>query len=144
MTTRSTVGTRFLRGNAAGPELFTTIAQVTNITAPAAQLTMIESSDLESTHIERIAGVVDSGEGSITLNFDPDIATHLALETDLTSRATHNYAIVWPDFGASQKTITSINTTSEVVSTAAVAHGLITGQAVQFATSDTLPTSIRM
>jgi hypothetical protein len=134
----STVGTCFLVGDGGSPELFSDLAQLTSISGPSTTVTMIDSSDLKDTHMERVAGLIESGDVSLTINWDPDVTTHDTMRGELTGRESANYAAIWPTYGGSQVAISSVNTTSEVVTTGS-AHGLITGQTVQFSTDNTLP-----
>jgi hypothetical protein len=133
---QSTAGTQLLLSDAGD---YTSVACVTDIGGPQSSLTMIDATCLESTHIERIAGVVESGEVPITINWDPDAATHDDMRAALESRASSTFAISWANFGATTSTVTfAIGTTA----TSGAAHSLITGQAIRFSTSDALPAEL--
>ncbi|MFJ2209325.1 phage tail tube protein [Streptomyces microflavus] len=89
-------GTQLQRGDGAGPEVFTAIANVTDITPPA-----IERETLDvTTHgspdqwREHIGGLKDGGEVSIDINYDPRI--HDVLVDDLDDPNPRSYKVVWP------------------------------------------------
>ena len=79
---RTGLGTTFLRETAADSSVFTAIAQVATITPP--QLTR-ETVDVEELapaddFKKKLVGLIDGGEFSVTLNFDPDEESHKDLE----------------------------------------------------------------
>ena len=76
------------------------IPGVTALTGPGESVTMIDSTDLADTTMQRIAGLLDSGEVSLSLDWDPAQASHIALRTAKDSRAFAEFIIVWPDTGA--------------------------------------------
>ncbi|MEU0761580.1 phage tail tube protein [Streptomyces microflavus] len=89
-------GTQLQRGDGAGPEVFTAIANVTDITPPA-----IERETLDvTTHgspdqwREHIGGLKDGGEVSIDINYDPRI--HDVLVDDLDDPNPRSYKVLWP------------------------------------------------
>ncbi|MFW3459708.1 phage tail tube protein [Streptomyces microflavus] len=89
-------GTQLQRGDGAGPEVFTAIANVTDITPPA-----IERETLDvTTHgspdqwREHIGGLKDGGEVSIDINYDP--REHDVLVDDLDDPNPRSYKVVWP------------------------------------------------
>lgn len=95
-------GTLVQRGDGAVPEVFTTIAEVTNVEPPDDQTEMVEVTHMESPgrYRERIPGLQDGGEFSCTINFLPSHATHNAttgLLKDKQARTKRNYRIVFPD-----------------------------------------------
>lgn len=133
---KSTAGTQLLLSDSGD---YSSVACVTDIGGPSSTLTMIDATCLESTHIERIAGLVDSGEVPITINWDPDDATHDDVRALLESRDSEAFAISWADFGASTESVTfAVGTTA----TSGSAHGLITGQSIRFSTSGALPAEL--
>jgi predicted secreted protein len=94
--------TLFKTGNGATPEVFTTVAEVTNITPPAMSRDTVDATHEESPDgwREFIAGLKDGGEVSLDMNFVPDSADALAFmaEWDATgSSALKNRQIVFPD-----------------------------------------------
>lgn len=96
-------GTLLQRGNGAGSEVFTTVAEVTNITGPALSLEMIEVTNHTSTSgwKERIGGLLDAGEVGFEINFLPASGTghgyNQGLITDIANRTKRNFKIVFPD-----------------------------------------------
>lgn len=68
---------------APGSDTFTAIAQVTQITGPAAEKAEIETTPLSATAAkEFIAGIADSGSLEFTINFDGADAQHQLLQSD--------------------------------------------------------------
>lgn len=81
-----------------GVSAFVAIAEVANLTPPK----IMADSDEVSAHDgagwkEYIPTLLDLDEFSATLNFDPGGAGHVALITDLTTKALTNYQILFPD-----------------------------------------------
>ena len=75
MTTNARIGygTLFQTGNGAVPEVFTTLAEVTNITPPKMSRDTVDATHEESPGAWRefIAGLKDGGDVSLDLNFIP-------------------------------------------------------------------------
>lgn len=97
-------GTILKRGDGGGPETFATIAQVTNVTGPgySADTADVTAHDSPSGFREFIATLVDSGEVTLELVFDPDAVTHIGLRTDMVARILRNFQLIWPDASNSQ------------------------------------------
>ncbi|HBV97780.1 MAG: hypothetical protein JL50_02935 [Peptococcaceae bacterium BICA1-7] len=92
-------GTLFQRGNGATPtEVFTTLAEITEIGGP-----QLESEDIDVTSMdsngwrEYVAGLKDGGEISIDGNFVPKETTHAQMITDFNAGTVSNYQILLPD-----------------------------------------------
>lgn len=96
MTRIATKGSQLYLGDAASPETYTKIAQATSLGGPSQENPEIEVTDLDSTAKEYIAGLVDNGEITAALNFDPATTTHQTLNTLLNSGATRNWYIKIP------------------------------------------------
>ena len=77
----------------------TTMAGVTNITGPNLSLETIDvtAHDSPGAMREAIASLIDPGDVTVELIFDPDAATHIAMRTDLTSRTATAYSITFVD-----------------------------------------------
>lgn len=115
MSTSATIGygTLFKSGNGASPEVFTTLAEVTNITPPGWSRDTVDATHELSpgAHREFIAGLADAGEVSIDINFVPGGTAQAALEAEkaLTgSSALINRQIIFP--GGSYVTFAAIMT----------------------------------
>ena len=98
-------GTLLKIGDGGGSEVFTTIAEVTNISGPSLSLEMLEVTNHSSTAgwKERIGGLLDGGEVSFDLNFIPTNSTHsysAGLVHDMVGRTRRNFKIVFPDGGS--------------------------------------------
>ncbi|MER8262737.1 phage tail tube protein [Streptomyces griseus] len=89
-------GTQLQRGNGAGPEVFTAIANVTDITPPALERETIDVTTHGSPDQwrEHIGGLKDGGEVSIDINYDPRL--HDTLVADLDDSNPRSYKVVWP------------------------------------------------
>lgn len=88
-------------GGAAGAEIFTTIAEITNISGPQNTLELIDATHMESPDAfrEYIPSLLDGGEISFDLNYLPADANQLGLRDDLLARTRRNFHIVWTDTG---------------------------------------------
>ena len=100
----SAFGTLLKIGDGGSPESFTTIAEVTNIGGPSLSLDPIDVTNHSSTGgwKEFIGGLLDGGEVSFEINYDPVGATHDAstgLIADMSARTVRNFQLVFPDTG---------------------------------------------
>jgi len=75
------------------------IAQVRSISGPGLSMDTIDVTSHDSTGAWRefVAGLIDGGEFSLELIFDPDNTGHANLRTDLTSRTSNTYDIRFVD-----------------------------------------------
>lgn len=89
-------GTQLQRGDGAGPEVFTAIANVTDITPPGLERETydVTAHDSEEAWREFIGGLKDGGEVELELNYDP--REHDALVADFDDANPRNYKVVWP------------------------------------------------
>jgi hypothetical protein len=74
-----TQGTTLHYSPAGSPTSFTLVGNILDINGLDGSLTIIDSSDLDSTAAEKIAGLVDEGNVSFTLKLNPNNAVHQAL-----------------------------------------------------------------
>ncbi len=90
-------GTLFQRGDGASPEVFTTVGEATNISGPGYDRDVIDVTSHDSTDgiREFVGGLVDGGEVTFTVNWDPSI--HASLVDDFQDAQPRNYKIVLPD-----------------------------------------------
>lgn len=89
-------GTQFQRGNGATPtEVFTTIANVTNIGGPERTRETIDMTahDSPDGYMEFVGGLKDGGTVSLDINYDPTESTH-DLDDDFEDVDPRNYQIV--------------------------------------------------
>jgi hypothetical protein len=75
------------------------VGEITNISGPNIQVNMIDSTDLSDETKQRIAGLIDNGEISLDVMWDPADAEHINLYSDLVGRASTTFSITWPDSG---------------------------------------------
>ena len=90
-------GVQFQRGDGEDPEVFTTIGEATNISGPGFDRDTIDVSSHDSPDgiREYVGGLVDGGEVTFTVNWDP--GEHVALIDDFQDAQPRNYKIVMPD-----------------------------------------------
>ena len=83
---------------------YTTIAQVTNVTAPDAEVETFDATHLGSgTGREKEpTGFVEGGTVSLSLFFDPVETTHQALTDLITTPAVSDWKIIWSDSGSTE------------------------------------------
>lgn len=94
MSGRDAFGTLFQRGDDAGA-VFTTLANVTNISGPARTRETIDvtSHDSPDGWMEFLGGLKDGGEISLDVNYDPSETTH-DLDDDFDDVEPRAYRIV--------------------------------------------------
>lgn len=91
-------GTQLKRGGTGG----TAVANVTTLSGPSAEADVLDVSahDSPSAFREYVAGMLDAGEISMGLNFDPNEATHAddtgGLWNDFANRTESEWALVFP------------------------------------------------
>lgn len=138
------LGTLLQLSDGGGTPVFTTIAEVTNITVGnnARDAIDVTSHDSIGPGREFIAGLLAGAELTIGLNFLPNNTTQRNLTTALQSTSSSvifgTYRIVWPNSDGTSLTGT-VNTGTDVWTTAT--HSWNTVQPIRFSTSGTLPTS---
>lgn len=95
----SAFGTTLKIGDGATPEVFSAIAEVTNVGGPGMSLETIDvtSDSSPGGWKEYVGGLLDGGEIKLELNFAPGNATHQALAAAMGSRAKKNFKLVFPD-----------------------------------------------
>lgn len=98
-------GTLLKMGDGGGPEVFTTVAEVTDISGPGLSLDTVDVTSHDSTDAWRefIATLKDAGEVTFDINYVPTNATHGAttgLLKALDMRTKKNWRLVFPDTGA--------------------------------------------
>lgn len=78
---------------------FEVIAQIANITPPQPEREVVEVDELDPPGEVRkkLVGLIDAGEVSLTLNFDPTNTGHLDLEQDFRDGAPIEYRIKLPN-----------------------------------------------
>ncbi len=102
MTTNAiyTQGTVVKRGNGGSPEVFTAIGEVVDFQGPGGKASIIDATHLGSTAREKLAGLPDEGQFSMTLNFVPGDTQQQALRADRASRVLRNFQVIFTDVGA--------------------------------------------
>lgn len=103
-------GVQLKRGDGGGPEAFTAIANITNLSGPGLSRNTIDvtAHDSPDARMEFIGGLKDSGELSADLNYDP--AEHDQLIDDFDDEDPRNYQIVFPDAATTTWAIKAILT----------------------------------
>lgn len=83
----------------ATPGTFETVAQVASIQPPQPEREAVEVDDLDPPDgvKKKLPGVIDVGEVTLTLNFDPEDTGHTALESDFYVGDTKNFRIKLPN-----------------------------------------------
>ena len=91
------LGTQFLRENAVTGD-FDAIAQVASITPPQLTRDTVDVEELAPADDfkKKLVGLIDGGEFSVTLNFDPEEQGHKDLEEDFANGVPCNYRIQFP------------------------------------------------
>ena len=92
-------GVAFARGDGASPEVFTALAEITNITPPQLSRDTVDATHQGSPdgYREFIGGLRDSGEVSLEMNWIAGSTTDTTLLTDFDSDDPVNYRITFND-----------------------------------------------
>ncbi|SRR5579885_1227045 len=100
MTTNalSAFGTLLKRGDGGSPESFTTIAEITQGSGPAAKNTLADATTMDSPSraLQYIATVLDSGKVSADILFKPTDTTHADLLADQDAGTLRNFQLALP------------------------------------------------
>ena len=99
MAQQAAFGTQFQIDNGGS---YTTVAYVRDISGPSFSMDTVETSSHGSSGGWRtfVPGLIDGGEVSLDLLFDPSEATHMnstGLLSELTGRTIEGFKIIWPD-----------------------------------------------
>jgi len=127
-------------GNAATPELFTSVGEIISIAGPSITHEALDITNLGDTYRAFIAnGVPDAGEIGIEVQWDTDEATQLAMIVSARDGTQKNYQICWSNLDVTAKAFIAadVNVGADTITEAA--HLLTTGQPIRFTTDDTLP-----
>jgi predicted secreted protein len=89
-------GAQLQRGDGGAPEVFTPIANVTNVGGPGLSRNTIDvtSHDSPDAWMEFVGGLKDGGEVSLDVNYDP--AKHDELVADFDDEDPRSYRVVFP------------------------------------------------
>ena len=95
---KSAAQTLLKKGDAASPEVFTTVADVLAIDWNGKKLDTVDVTSMSSTgnYREFIPTLFDGGELTFGLNYNPTNATHSGLKTDYDARTLRNWQLVLP------------------------------------------------
>lgn len=107
MTTKA-VSTKKLKlqiGDGGGTEVFTTIAEVTNLKGPSEKAAQLDATSFDSDAMEFIAGLSDNGEVAFDLNFVGSNAQQQQLRTDLRAGNKRNFKILVNDNAVTPTTV---------------------------------------
>ena len=90
-------GTLLKRGDGGGPEVFTTVAEVQDITGPSGSLDTSDVTNMDSPdkYKEFIAGLLDGGDVSFDVNFI-NVASQTDILTDHQNRTKRNFEMIFP------------------------------------------------
>lgn len=102
---KSSKGIKLQRGDGGGTEVFTTIAEVTNVKGPSEKAGQLDATSFDSTSMEFIAGLADSGEITFDLNFVGSDAQQQGLRTDLRAGTLRNFKLILADHATTPTTI---------------------------------------
>lgn len=118
MTAIASFGTLLKIGDGATAEAFTTIAEVMDISGPSQTLATAETTSQTSANKARtfIGTVLDGGEVTFDINYEPAGATHdqtTGLIKDQTDMTVRNFELVFPDAGTTTWSFAALVTNFE-------------------------------
>lgn len=90
-------GVTLARGDGADPEVFTPVAEIISISGPSGSASVIDTSHLGSTFVEKLMGLPDEGQITFECNFVGGDTAQEGLRTDRTSRTLRNFKITLTD-----------------------------------------------
>lgn len=95
---RSGFGALLKLGDGGGPEVFSTVAEMVDITPPETTLDTDDATHNESPlgFAEKVATVLRAGDAQATINFLPDDASQIAMRTAQSAKRLANYQITIP------------------------------------------------
>ena len=94
----STTGVTIARGDGGTPtEVFTTIGEVIHFQGPGGNAKIIDVTSLDSTTIEKLAGLPDEGQLTLECNLVPADVAQKGLRTDRAARTKRNFKITLTD-----------------------------------------------
>ncbi|HEY2361204.1 MAG TPA: phage tail tube protein [Candidatus Angelobacter sp.] len=101
MTTQAQIGygSSLNRGNGDGPpETFTAIPELTDLKGPGIKIDIKDVSNMQSPQFfkEKIAGLIDAGQITASMNWIPGNAQQKALLADAFARVTRNFQYLVP------------------------------------------------
>ena len=98
-------GVILARGNGDGPpETFTTVAEVIDFSGPDGQATVIDASHMQSTSRDKLMGLPDEGQMTLTANLIPSNAAQFGLQQDRAAQppVLRNFEFTFTDSPASK------------------------------------------
>jgi predicted secreted protein len=111
----SSFGTILKVGDGATPtEAFSNVAEVKDIKGWSASLSTEDTTHQGSTAAEFVAGVLDYGEVSFDVNFDPAGVSHDKLFDDMVAKTKRNFKLVMTDSGAAEYSFSAFITKFEL------------------------------
>src|SRR5207237_4943564 len=82
--------------------VLTELGEITEISLPNPQVADVEATHFKSAnrHREYIAGLIEDGEGKLSMNYDPNSASDVILRSAVADGVARSYKIVVPDSAA--------------------------------------------
>lgn len=108
MATIDTQGIALKRGDAASPEVFTIIGQITGIRDAGKSRALIDITNLDSTSREWKLAIKDGKEINFTAQYDPADAPQTGLSTDLDNGTIRNFSLTLTDSPATVWTFAAL------------------------------------
>lgn len=135
MANLKTQGTQLWMVNAASTSV--EIGNITSFNPPSPSADEIESTNLTSSAKEFVQGLIDYGEGSFEVNFDPSSAAHQAVLTGLAAGTTREFLIGFSDATTAVPSVTDSSFGSPPTTRSWVKFtGFIKGFVMQGGTND--------
>ena len=95
-------------GDAASPEVFTTISEVKSIDGPGGQANEIDVTDLNSSSKEFVLGLQDEGDITLDLSYIPKDTQHALLRSRRASGDIGNFRLTFTDSPATTWTFAAL------------------------------------
>lgn len=100
-------GVQIQRGNGATPEVFSTIAEITDFDGPGGSASEIDTTSLDSTAREFLMGLKDEGQFTFNSNLVPSDTAQSGLRSDRDNRTLRNFKVILTDASATTLTFSA-------------------------------------
>ena len=89
-------------GTGSGPVVYTTIAEIKSISGPGGSAAVKDVTDLQSTGKEKRMGLLDEGQLTFNMFYQPANTQHALLRTQRAARAETPFRLIFTDAGNMQ------------------------------------------
>lgn len=85
-----------------GSGTYTQVGQVISIDPPKYSVSTEDVTGVGDTYVQKLAGIIDAGQATVTVHYDPANSSHVSLKAAIESMATLSHRIVFGPSGATK------------------------------------------